>query len=636
MYRHLILPSLVVIATHLGSCKQQKQESPTPLIDMKTFFKNGEKSTFRISPDGNYFSYRGDYKGKENIFVQKAGDTTAIRVTNDTLRSIYSYFWKGDRIVYAQDIGGDENFQLFSVKANGTDLKALTPFPGIRSGIIDDLTDINGKEKELVVQINKRTKEYFDPYLLNIETGALTLLYDNKENYDGWVTDNNGIIRLASKTDGVNITWNYRNSDNDSFTPLLTTSFKDNFVPASFDRDNKNIYALSNIGRDKIVLVEYDPVAKKVVKELYASNDYDLSTVKYDRKRQSLASVYWQAGKEEKHFFDATWKAIQNNLDEKFEGYEAEIVSYDDARSKAIVVTNNDRAPFKYHIYDFKTNEVKEVANPYPWIEEKQMSHVKPIVYKSRDGLEIHGYLTLPLGLEPRNLPVIINPHGGPWYYRDEWRYNPEAQFLANRGYAVLQMNFRGSGGYGKKFVEAGFKQMGKKMQDDITDGVEWLKKQGIADGKRIAIYGGSYGGYAALAGITFTPDLFAAAVDGFGPSNLFTVLKTAPPYWKPYIDQLHEMMGDPQKDSLLLAEASPALHADKIKTPLFIAQGANDPIVNKAESDQMVEALKKRGIDVEYMVKDDEGHWFMNQNNQFDFYEAMEKFLGKHVKNKK
>lgn len=635
MIKHSILSLLVVLTLLFTSCRQEVKETPAPLIDVETFFKNGEKSTFRISPDGNYFSYRADYKGMSNIFVQKVSDSATVRVTNDTLRSIPGYFWKGDRIVYAQDVGGDENFQLFSVKADGTDLKALTPFDGIRSDIVDALLDIDGKEKELIVQINKRVKEYFDPYLLNIETGALTLLYDNKDNYDSWMTDNEGIIRFASKTDGVNITWNYRNSDKDDFTPLLSTTFKDIFIPASFDKNNKNVYVLSNIGRDKVVLIEYDPIVKKDVIELFSDDKYDLGSVKYDRKKQALTSVYWEAEKQKKHFFDKEWEEIQIGLDKNFEGYEVGIVSYNDARTQGIVAISNDRMPVKYYIYDFKTKETKEVANPYPWIDEKQMSHVKPITYKSRDGLEIHGYLTLPLGLEPKNLPVVINPHGGPWA-RDGWYYNPEVQFLANRGYAVLQMNFRGSTGYGKKFWEASFKQWGKAMQDDITDGVEWLKKEGIADAKRIAIYGGSYGGYATLAGITFTPDLYVAAVDYVGVSNLFTFLNTIPPYWKPFLDQFHEMVGDPKKDSLQFAETSPALHADKIKTPLFIAQGANDPRVNKAESDQMVEALKKRGVYVEYMVKNNEGHGFYNQDNQFDFYGAMEKFLGKYLKPQK
>jgi len=331
------------------------------------------------------------------------------------------------------------------------------------------------------------------------------------------------------------------------------------------------------------------------------------------------------------HFFDSQWEGIHNKLKDQFEGYEINILAYDDARKNGIVHVSSDRNPGHYYLFDFATLGTKEVANPYPWIKENDMAEMKPVTYQSRDGLTIHGYLTLPRGVEASNLPVVINPHGGPWA-RDEWYYNPEIQFLANRGYAVFQMNYRGSTGYGKKFWEASFKEWGKKMQDDITDGVEYLKKEGIADPKRIAIYGGSYGGYAALAGVTFTPDLYACAVDYVGVANLFTFMKTIPPYWKPYLDQFYDMVGNPKKDSLLLAEASPVMHADKIKAPLFVAQGANDPRVNKDESDQMVEALKKRGIDVEYMVKKDEGHGFANQDNQYDFYGAMEKFLAKHL----
>jgi dipeptidyl aminopeptidase/acylaminoacyl peptidase len=261
-----------------------------------------------------------------------------------------------------------------------------------------------------------------------------------------------------------------------------------------------------------------------------------------------------------------------------------------------------------------------------------------PLEYTSRDGLIINGYLTLPKGYtmeNAKNMPVVVNPHGGPWA-RDQWGFNPEVQFLANKGYVVLQMNFRGSTGYGKKFWESSFKQWGKTMQNDITDGVNWLITKGIADKSRIAIYGGSYGGYATLAGVTFTPDLYAAAVDYVGVSNLFTFMKTIPPYWKPMLEMMYEMVGDPAKDSILMHEASPVFSADKIKTPLFVAQGANDPRVNINESNQMVEALKNRGITVEYMVKDNEGHGFYNQENQFDFYNAMEKFLNKHLKKDK
>jgi dipeptidyl aminopeptidase/acylaminoacyl peptidase len=640
-----VLTTIAILLLVLTSCqsetqeenKQTEKEMPAPLLDMKSFFKNGNKTSVLISPDGNYFSYRADYKGMMNIFVQAINDTVAKRVSNDTLRSIDNYFWKGDRIIFSQDIGGDENFQLFSVKADGTELKALTPFPGFRSNVIDALIEIPGKEKELLVGINKRVIDCIDPYLLNIETGKLTLLYNNKENYDIWVTDNTGCIRMASKPDGLDIVWMYRNNEKETFSPLLNVSCYDQFTVGSFDKDNKNIYVLSNIGRDKIILAEYDPVIKKEVKELFSNNDYDLSELFYDKKKKTLASVSWNGEKREKHFFDKEWKDIQEGLDSTFTYYTSIIAGYDDARTKAIVVNYNDRMWPKYYFYDFATKKTKEAANPYPWCNEKQMSRTKPITYTSRDGLIIHGYLTLPLGVDAKNLPVVVNPHGGPWN-RDEWGTNPEVQFLANRGYAVLKMDYRGSTGYGKKFYEAGFKQWGKKMQDDITDGVEWLKKEGIADPKRIGIYGGSYGGNAVLFGVTSTPDLYAAGVADVAASNMFTFIRGLAPEWGPYIKQFYEMVGDPNdpKDSVMLAEISPLFHTDKIKAPLFISCGANDPRVNRAESDQLVAALKKQGVVVEYMVKEDEGHGFSNQNNQFDFYGAMEKFLDKHVKSKK
>jgi dipeptidyl aminopeptidase/acylaminoacyl peptidase len=606
----------------IAGCKPTIKESPAPLIDMKVFFKNGDKSSFLISPSGKYYSYRADYNGKMNIFVQKVGDSTSIRVTSDTLRSIGQYFWKGDRIIYLQDVGGDENFQLFSVTPDGSDFKALTPFPGYRTFVLDNLSFIPGKEKEMLIQINKRDKQYFDPYIINVETGELKVLYQNKENFDSWTTDNSGVIRIATKTDGVNITFYYRNTEKDPFTELFTTSFKEQFTPISFDAENKIVYALSNIGRDKIALVEYDPIAKKEIKELYSNPDYDLSNLFYDRNKKKLVSVSWTADKNEDYFFDPEWKTVFDGLKSQFPDYEVWINTWDDSVKTGIVGIASDRLPVKYYVYDFGTKETKEIANPYPWINEEDMAVMKPVSYQTRDSLTIHGYLTLPKGIEAKNLPVVINPHGGPWA-RDSWGFNPEIQFLANRGYAIFQMNFRGSTGYGKKFWQSSFKEWGKKMQHDITDGVEYLKKEGIADPERIAIYGGSYGGYATLAGVAFTPDLYACAVDYVGVANLFTFMNTIPPYWKPFLDQFHEMVGDPVADSLLMREASPVFFADKIKAPLFVAQGANDPRVNKAESDQMVEALKNRGVEVEYMVKD----------NRFDFYGAMEKFFEKHLK---
>ncbi|HUM48254.1 MAG TPA: S9 family peptidase, partial [Chitinophagales bacterium] len=262
----------------------------------------------------------------------------------------------------------------------------------------------------------------------------------------------------------------------------------------------------------------------------------------------------------------------------------------------------------------------------------EELASMKPISYTSKDGFTIHGYLTLPLHAKEKQLPVVINPHGGPWV-RDTWGFNPEVQFLANRGYAVLQVNYRGSTGYGRKFWEASFKQWGKKMQDDLTDGVNWLIDAGIADPDRIAIYGGSYGGYATLAGLTFTPDKYACGIDYVGVSNLFTFMNTIPPYWKPFLDMMYEMVGNPVTESELLHESSPVFHVEEIRAPLLVVQGKNDPRVNINESNQIVEALRKKGVAVEYIVKDNEGHGFHNEENRFEFYSAMERFLQKHLR---
>lgn len=631
----LLLLSGIVLASACGTAEKppttEAVQAP-PRIPVAEFFRNPEKASFRISPDGNYFSYRAPWNGRMNIFVQPAAGGEPVQVTQDTVRDIGGYFWKGNRLLYARDINGDENYIVFSASMDGKDVKALTPQQGVRAGVLDDLHNIPGMEESVIVQMNQRNPQVFDPYLVNISTGAIKPLYDNKENFEGWITDHSGTIRMATKTDGTDQVLYYRASEKEPFKEYMRTGFKDSFNPLFFTFDNKNIYASSNLnGRDKAAIVEWDIAGKKEVRELYANPDYDVYGLDFSRKRQVLTMVTWTGEKSERKILDSTTQALYDKLGAELKGYDYWVYGENDNEDKFMVWAGNDRMPGKYWYYDATTGEKKEMAVLYPGLKEEDLAEMKPISYQSRDGLTIHGYLTLPKGREAKNLPVVINPHGGPWA-RDEWGYNAEAQLLANRGYAVLQMNFRGSTGYGRKFWEASFKQWGKTMQNDVTDGVEWLVKQGIADPKRVAIYGGSYGGYATLAGITFTPDLYACAVDYVGVSNLFTFMNTVPPYWEPFKKMMYEMVGDPKQDSLLMREASPVFHADKIKCPLFIAQGANDPRVNKDESDQMVAALKARGVAVEYMVKDDEGHGFHNEENRMDFYNAMDKFLDAHI----
>ncbi len=628
--RLLAVAALAILVFAACKSKTVKEEKP-PVIPVENFFKNPENFGWRISPDGEYISYLSPYKGHTNVYVRKIADSLAIPVTTDSVRNIYDYQWKGNRILYLQDIGGDENFQLFSVGLDGKNLKPLTPFAKVRTSILNDLRYVPGKEKEVMIQMNKRDPRFFDPYSINIETGEMKVLFQNDKNYDGWFTDHTGLIRIATKTDGVNTTFYHRATEAVPFDSLLTTTYKDNFGIQLFTFDNKNLYVTSNIGRDKTTILEYDLAARKEVKEIYSNPDYDVDGLSWSPKRKVLESADFTSWKREQKFLDKEAEAEYNKMKEKFAGYEVGLYGSNDAEDKFVVWTGNDKLAAKYYFYDKKSGETKFLSDAFPWLKEENMASVKPVEYKSRDGLTIHGYLTLPKGIEAKNLPVVINPHGGPWA-RDSWGYNGEIQFLANRGYAVLQMNFRGSTGYGKEFWLKGAKEWGKKMQDDITDGVQWLIKEGIADPKRVAIYGGSYGGYATLAGVAFSPDLYCCAVDYVGVSNMFTFMKTIPPYWEPLKAMFYELVGDPVKDSALLAEVSPAFHADKIKAPLFIAQGANDPRVNKAESDQMVEALKKRGIEVEYMVKDDEGHGFANEKNSIDFYKAMENFFARHL----
>ena len=616
----------------LAGCKSKTtNEEKAPLVPLEDFFKNADKSGWQISPDGESISYLSPHMGHTNVFVRKITDSVGTPVTHDSVRNIYNYQWKGNRILYLQDVGGDENYQLFSVSMDGKDQKALTPFPKVRTGILNDLRYVPGKEKEILITMNKRDARFFDPYSINIETGETKVVYQNDKNFDSWFTDHAGVIRIASKTDGVNTTFYHRATETAPFDSLLTTNYKESFAIQFFTFDNKNLYVATNIGRDKTAVVEYDLAARKEIKEIYTNPDYDVDGLGYSPKRKVLEAVYFTSWKSEEHFLDKEAEADYNKMKEKFKGYEIGIYGNNNEEDKFIVWTGNDKMPSKFYFYDKKNGDTKFLAEGRPWIKEGDMASMKAVKYKSRDGLTIHGYLTLPKGVEAKNLPVVINPHGGPWA-RDVWGFNNEVQFLANRGYAVLQMNFRGSTGYGKEFWLKGNKQWGKTMQDDISDGVAYLIKEGIADPKRVAIYGASYGGYATLAGITFTPDLYCCAVDYVGVSNMFTFMKTIPPYWEPYKAMFYEMVGDPVKDSALLAAASPVFFVDKIKVPLFIAQGANDTRVNKAESDQVVEALKKRGIEVEYMVKDDEGHGFANEKNSIDFYTAMEKFFAKHL----
>jgi dipeptidyl aminopeptidase/acylaminoacyl peptidase len=632
---------LFVILLLAVACKEDKKNdqtttlTPPPTIPVEDFFKNSEQRTFRLSPNGEFIAYLAPYESRMNIHVRKFDSDSVTRVTSVTDRDLAGYFWANDnRLVYIRDKGGNENFHLFAVDKDGSNEKDLTPFDGVRAQIIDDLED---NEDEMIVGLNKRNPQVFDPYRINIKTGEMKLLYENPGNITGWQTDHDGKLRLAYVTNGVDNSILYRESEDKPFEEVITTDFKQTLAPQFFDFENPDVvYAVSNLGRDKTAVVKYDLKNKKELEEIFIDDEVDTDGISYSRKRKVPTVITYIKAKINRKFLDDEAKSIFTAFEKELgTSNEYYITSSNKNEDKFLVYAGDDKSRGMYYYFDKNSGKIEHLADLSPWIKPEQMADMKPISYTSRDGLTINGYLTLPVGREAKNLPVVINPHGGPWA-RDNWGFNPEVQLLANRGYAVLQMNFRGSTGYGKEFWESSFKQWGQTMQNDITDGVKWLLDEGIADPERVAIYGGSYGGYATLAGITNTPDLYAAAVDYVGVSNLFTFMETIPPYWEPYKKMLYEMVGDPNtKDSIMMKENSPVFNVDKIKSALFIAQGANDPRVNKDESDQMVEALKKRGVHVQYMVKDNEGHGFHNEENRFDFYNAMTKFLDENLKEK-
>lgn len=632
--RMLLIMALAISLASCSNFKSKPTDGTAPEISLKNFFKNPEVRAFRISPNGKKIAALMPYRNRMNVHVKDihGSNSNWKRLTHITDRDIRNLFWKGnDSIIYSRDFGGDENFHVFSVNLKTNDTKDLTPFKDTIGRVLSTLQDISANE--MLITMNKRDKRIFDVYRLNVITGELKLELKNPGNYSSYITDHKGHIRMVITTDGVNNTLFYRKNNGAKFKKVITTNFKQSLSPVFFDSKNKYVYALSNLKSNTSRVVLMNPANAKVIRTVFTNKNYDITGINYSKKFKKIVSSSFVDTKYRVKFFDKYYSDLYKNIKKQVGDQQVYLTSSNKDENVFTVYVTSDRQRGLYYMYDAKTKKLDFLANPTPWHEDNEMATMKPIKFKSRDGLTIEGYLTIPKGMENRRgLPLVVNPHGGPWA-RDVWGYNPEVQFLANRGYAVLQINFRGSTGFGRRFWKASFKQWGNKMQNDITDGVNWIINQGVVDKNRICIYGASYGGYATLAGLTYTPDLYKCGVDYVGVSNLFTFMDTIPPYWKKYLEMLHVMVGHPEKDKKMMTKYSPSLNVDKIKAALFVAQGAKDPRVKKSESDQMVKALKDRGIDVPYLVKDNEGHGFSNQENRFEFYSKMEKFLDKHIK---
>ncbi|OBB90470.1 alpha/beta hydrolase family protein [Mycolicibacterium peregrinum] len=613
------------------------------LILVEEFFSPPERTAARISPDGTKIAYLAPWKNRLNVWIQDLdGDTPPRCVTADETRSVYIYQWTDDPrwLLYMQDNGGDENFHVYRIDLDDPDTAAvdLTPFPGARASF--DLT--KGRPGKAIVQTNNRNPELVDAYELDIATGELTLLAENPGNVIMWLCAPNGDLFTNTLTADGDVEISQWDSTTASLRPIKVydgTDYPLGIFPVALSPDGTGIWLGSNEGTDRIRLARID-VATGSETEVDSHPTFDLGNqmvlpspfILSERTGELIGARYY-GERQVIHALDPNFAAVLENLTKLSDG-DLGGISSDDSGQRWVASFTHDRDPWATYFYDHSTGESRLLFRPYPNLNSDSLAPMTPATITARDGLDLHSYLTLPVGVEPTDLPLVLLVHGGPWS-RDCWGFQPDVQMLANRGYAVLQVNFRGSTGYGKAFTKAAIGEFAGKMHDDLIDAVDWAVKQGYADRDKVAIFGGSYGGYAALVGVTFTPDVFAAAVDYVGISSLANFMRTLPNVARPFLaNNWHLYVGnhnDPEQEADMLAR-SPITKVDQIRTPLLVVQGANDSRVVQAESDNLVEALRKRGVEVEYMVKEDEGHGFLNPDNQIDMYHAVERFLAEHL----
>ena len=633
----MVLLSAVVVSGSLFA------QAPA-LIDREVFFGNPEYAGAQISPDGKYISFIKPYKDTMNVWVKGVDEpfASARPMTADTARPVRQYFWSRDGkfILFVQDKGGDENFNVYAVNpadkpSAGSEVPAarnITDAKGIRAMI---QAVPKSDPDSIYVGINDRDKAWHDLYKVKISTGERTLVSENHDRYQGMIFDNADKVRLAVRSAQNGDTEILKIGADGKATMIYSCNAFETCAPLGFNKDNKRVYIQTNKGDADLISLELmDAETGKTEKvESDPMGKVDLDAVNFSDVTHDIIATTYEDDRVRIYWKDKSYENDYNLIKKKLGDREISFNSSTADESKFIVATFSDVDPGTVWLFDRKSKNLTTLYQVREKLDRKALSPMKAIRYKSSDGLEIPAYLTLPKGVDAKNLPVIAFPHGGPWG-RDSWGYNSFAQFLANRGYAVLQPNFRASTGYGKKFLNAGNNEWGQKMQDDITWGVKYLVDQGIADPKRIGIMGGSYGGYATLAGVAFTPDTYSAAVAIVAPSNLQTLLESIPPYWEAVRTLFYKRMGDPNTPEGLaqMKRQSPLYSADKIKTPLMVVQGANDPRVNKREADQIVIALRDRNYPVEYLVAPDEGHGFARPVNNSAMIAASEKFLAKHL----
>ncbi|MEO6981212.1 MAG: prolyl oligopeptidase family serine peptidase [Mucilaginibacter sp.] len=628
MLKHLRILSFIYITAIFSACRHHARQ--IPIID---FFKTPEKVVYRVSPDGKYLSYLKPYKDKQNIFIQSLAEGKVQMATSFTDYSVRGdYYWTyNNEIVFFQDNIASDEIKMFALDISTLKTTPIISQKKVRIAIL-------GRDRQepdvITVRMNKRDPANFDIYRLNIKTGELKPYLVNPGNITQWYPDANGKIRLVRASDGVDESILYRPNDSAPFKRIIANNFKTSVRPIAFTGEKNYFYALSNVDRDKSALVKINAEDGKERKVVFADNNADIQGWDYSKNTHKIELVSWDSSKPQTHYLDQDIKSIYDKLNTELKGNQVNIIDRDSAENKFIVFTYTDRNPGSYYLFERNTGKLIKLGDINANLKEDELCAMQPISYKASDGMVINGFLTLPLGSKTTDLPVVVMPHDGP-FSRTGWGYNPEVQFLANRGYAVFQVNYRGSTGFGKAFHSAGFKEVGGKIQQDITDGVNWLIANKTANPNKIAIFGGGFGGFSALYGVSFHPKLYNCAIVQHGLINFFTYIKDAPPFFKPMVQMTYERVGNPETDAGQFRAISPVFNTDKIHAPLLIFQGARDDRANISELNQFVRELKKQnGSDkVKYFLKPLERTIFRNTANRTEMYTEIEKFLDENMR---
>ncbi len=604
------------------------EPSLPPLIPRALLFGNPERVSPQLSPDGKRLAYLAPRDGVLNVYVRTVGQENDQPITDERVRPVRALVWlqNSRQIAFPQDVNGDENFHVFLADADTGTVTDLTPFDNVRAALIATAPE---KPDALIVQTNQRDNRLMDAYRLDLATGERALVGENPGSVVGWEADNDLRVRVALATtpDGGAELW-VRDDETTAWRTALAVPFGETVSPVAFGPDNQTLYVQTDKGVNTLRLYALD-VATGALTLLHAREDVDLNAVLIHPTRHTVQTVGYNRARQEWDALDEEIAPDLETLRGLFAG-DFSVISRSRDDATWLVQETRDDGPVRYHVYDRATRAATFLFSARPALENVTLAKMKPVEIAARDGLVLPAYLSLPPNVPPANLPLVLVVHGGPWA-RDSWGMSGDVQWLANRGYAVLQVNYRGSTGFGKAHTNEGNREWAAKMHDDLIDAVAWTVQQGYADPARVAIYGGSYGGYAALVGATFTPETFACAVDVVGPSNLLTLLASIPPYWEPLRAQFQQRVGDPA-DANFLKSRSPLFFADRIVRPLLIAQGAHDPRVKQAESDQIVSAMRANGQEVTYLLFNDEGHGFARPENRIKFCAAAEKFLADHL----